>query len=206
MKRKLTEEDFSNIITRKLVYKQSNGKIAQEVGVSEKSVKVTVRAFQLVRDDLFDELVYSVEHDSITLKMIDWAARELHKKVPKEELQKAYERRLEHNRRLTENREKAAASEATELADCAITKAMLAPGAVVEEKKTQNDALYMIKILEALNKQNELFEQLLDVVMPKYASDIKDNLNANTDVICERLKNCETSLDKIACNSRKRGL
>lgn len=65
--------------------------------------------------------------------------------------------------------------------------------------------LYLVKLIEALVKQNELLEQLMDVVLPKYICDLKDNLNANTDLISERLKNCESRLEKIAVNTRKRG-
>ena len=46
----------------------------------------------------------------------------------------------------------------------------------------------------------------MDVVIPKYVGDLKDNLNVNADVICERLKSCEDKLDDIKANTRKRGL
>ena len=61
-------------------------------------------------------------------------------------------------------------------------------------------------MLENMVKLNELMEQLMDVVIPKYVGDIKDNLNVNTDVICERLKSCEDKLEAIKANTRKRGL
>ena len=69
----------------------------------------------------------------------------------------------------------------------------------------QNEDLYLAKLIETLVKQNELLEQLMDVVLPKYIGDLKDNLNANTDLISERLKTCECRLEKIAVNTRKRG-
>ena len=69
-----------------------------------------------------------------------------------------------------------------------------------------NDGLYFIKILEALNKQNEFLEQLIGVVIPKYVCDVKDNANANGDAAMEILKSISTNMDAIRCNTRKRGM
>lgn len=74
-----------------------------------------------------------------------------------------------------------------------------------EPAAKKNEELYLVKLIEALVKQNELLEQLMDVVLPKYVGDLKDNINANTDLMSERLKNCESRLEKIAVNTRKRG-
>lgn len=46
----------------------------------------------------------------------------------------------------------------------------------------------------------------MDIVMPKYCADLKDNFNANCDIISERLKSCEDKLVGIKVNVRKRGL
>ena len=70
----------------------------------------------------------------------------------------------------------------------------------------ENNRLFFIKMLEHMAKMNELMEQLMDVVIPKYVGDLKDNANANADVICERLKSCEDKLEAIKANTRKRGL
>ena len=69
----------------------------------------------------------------------------------------------------------------------------------------KNEDLYLARIIETLVKQNELIEQLMDVVFPKYIGDLKDNINANTDLLTERLKSCESKLEKISVNTRKRG-
>ena len=61
-------------------------------------------------------------------------------------------------------------------------------------------------MIETLAKTNELLEQLMDVVIPKYAIDIKESLNVNADLVTQRLKNCEDKLDKISYNTRKRGM
>ena len=73
-------------------------------------------------------------------------------------------------------------------------------------QQDDNNRLFFIRMLENMVKLNELMEQLMDVVIPKYVGDMKDNLNVNADVICERLKNCEDKLEAIKANTRKRGL
>lgn len=75
-----------------------------------------------------------------------------------------------------------------------------------QDAATQNEDLYLLKILEALTRQGDLLEQIMEVVLPKCAIDIKDNINNNADLVCERIKNCEKQLEKISCNTRKRGL
>ena len=186
--KRIDEKTFNEIITRSFACGQTAQFVADSLGVSRKSVLNTCRVFRYVRDNEFDKLAKMIPGDnSMSAKSINLAAQKLGVTVPSSVLE-ALEKKKSNHREQTEkkNEQKEEVKEQS-----------------VEKK---NDAIYMIKILEALNKHNELLEQLMDVVIPKYVNDVKDNLNANTDVICERLKNCEQSLDKIACNSRKRGL
>lgn len=201
-RRKLTNEDYSAIITRKLVYGQNTSSVARDVGVSDKTVKVVTQAFSLVRDKDFDAIIAAVDYNGVTPMMVEWAARELKTAAPMDEINAAYERRLKRNRDRNKENAMKRDNEAETVEEIVEEKEERKS----ETKEEKNEKLYMLKILEALAAQNELLEQLLDVVIPKYVSDMKDNLNANTDVICERLKNCEQSLDAIRCNSRKRGL
>lgn len=81
----------------------------------------------------------------------------------------------------------------------------------VEEPKpkdapTDNTGLYLCKMLEALAKQNELLEQLMDVVIQKHVSDIKDNINGNSDIMHGEVVKIAQTLDAIKCNTRKRGM
>ena len=75
-----------------------------------------------------------------------------------------------------------------------------------EPKKEDNTGLYLIKLLEAVNRQNELLEQLYDVVIPKWVGDMKDNVNCNSDVLSQSLKRIDDKLEAIKINVRKRGL
>jgi len=89
-------------------------------------------------------------------------------------------------------------------------RAKLAKNKIVEPEAdpvtAENERVFTLKMLEYIAKTNELLEQLMDVVMPKYCGDLKDNVNANCDIICERLKSCEDKLEAIKANTRKRGL
>lgn len=71
---------------------------------------------------------------------------------------------------------------------------------------SENERVFTLKMLEYMAKTNELLEQLMDVVIPKYCGDLKDNINANSDIICVRLKSCDDKLEGIKANTRKRGV
>ena len=62
------------------------------------------------------------------------------------------------------------------------------------------------QIKAALDKQNELLESLLDVVIPKYVGDLKDNINVNCDVLNQSAKSCDDKLEAIKLAFRKKGL
>lgn len=55
-------------------------------------------------------------------------------------------------------------------------------------------------------KTNELLESLIDVVIPKYVVDIKDNINANSDVLNHTGLECADKLEAMKLALRKRGL
>lgn len=182
MGKRINAQQMENIITRVKVFGDTRAQVAKDIGFTENTVGSIVTAFDLTRDKNWPEIISRVERDLNIPAHFYWAAEKLGVEVPKEQIESAYRKLLD--------------SKSAKKDEVVKT---------VEKKEERNDALFMIKILEALNKQNELLEQLMDVVIPKYVSDMKDNVNANADVICERLKNSEQSLDKISYNTRKRG-
>jgi len=199
MSKKLSEQQMESIVTRVFVYSEKRSSVAKDLNVSENVISNLLTAFTLVRDRNFDELLSRINRGNAYPSHIDWAARRLNVEYPKKEIEEAYRNRLNRD----DARRRARIGEAQNDSE------EVAQESVQEEKKTTvaaNENLFLVKIIEALNTQNELLEQLMDVVMPKYCGDMKDNINTNTDVICERIKNCEQSLEKIAYNSRKRGL
>lgn len=81
---------------------------------------------------------------------------------------------------------------------------------------TPNDALVWVKVLEglagllkgqaalieAIQKQQDDFRDALTAL----ASDIKENANVNSDLVCQRLKEANDALAGIKANTRKKGL
>lgn len=191
MGKKITEQQLENIVTRVKVYGESKVSIAKELGFSESFTGAIVTTFDLVREQNWEEIVSRTKRNLVHPSHVRWAAAKLGVDAPMDRIEEAYRECLE-----TKHKKRAAIAEQTEIEE---VKAK-------EKHESTNENLFLVKLLEALHTQNELLEQLMDVVLPKYCGDMKDNINANTDVICERLKNCEQSLDKIAYNSRKRGL
>lgn len=184
----VTEDVFDDIIAQRFAFGMDVQTIADKLGRSEKGVRQLCNTFAMVRDREFEKLATMLATDnSIGDKSIVWSAQRVRTELPSVVTDAMKLRRSKREGEKRGTAEQTAADEE-----------------IVE--KNENDALYMIKLLEALHRQNELLEQLMDVVLPKYAADIKDNLNVNADVICERLKNSEQSLDKIAYNTRKRGV
>ena len=181
-RKNMTEQMFDAIITAHFAYGKKASAIALETGLSEKSVLNACRVFKKMRDGQHEEVARNLLADgSISEKAIYWSAKRVSIDVP-EVITNAIEERSKAKRKETP---------------------------VVEEKKPEiaqtNEQLYFIRLLQEVEKQNELIEQLLDVVFPKWFGDLKDNINANSDILSERVKKCEETLEAIKCNTRKRG-
>ena len=54
-------------------------------------------------------------------------------------------------------------------------------------KSKENENVYFIRVLEELMKQNELMQQLIDVVIPKYTEDTRVAIMKNAVVLCNKL-------------------
>lgn len=89
---------------------------------------------------------------------------------------------------------------------------------VKEEPQAEknNDVVAFMKLvqeMEVLTNQNKViietlrtgFEQIADAIAA-LASDVKDNANLNSDLVCERLKEQTDILNGIKVNTRKKGL
>ena len=195
----VTEEVFEEIIRRRFIYRQTCEQIAGPLGLKEKSVSNYYNIFMLMRDKAYDKLADKISKDiGYSGKAIKMAAKKLGVEVPAiivDALNKRDEKREEY--RAKQRKEEAPIEQIAEEVE-----------KTPEKPKTAeyNEALFLGKIINLLVEQNELLTQLMDTVMPHWAADIKDNINANADTIGVTLVNCEKSLDAIRCNSRKRGL
>lgn len=165
---------------------------AKAVGLTRQAVGNVLDAFDSVKEQDWAKACNMIVTRYMTLEVFKWSAEKCGIELP-EVVVKAYDDYIEKRRAENAQKKAAAASKAPEPA----------PSPAPQE---ENNRLFFIKMLEHMAKMNELLEQFMDVVIPKYVGDLKDNANANADVICERLKSCEDKLEAIKANTRKRGL
>lgn len=183
-KRNLKDADYEAIISSRLIFNKSAPEIAKELDIGETSVYNVVSVFQAVQKRDIDRVSEQAK-TGISGDVIGWAYRKLGLEIPKQ-VAAAIEERKEFNRQ--RNLEAVARKEAAE-----------------KPPENPNDGVFFCKVLEALNKQNELLTQLLDVVIPKWTNDLKDNVNANCDMLQKQLKQMDEKLDCIKQNTRRRG-
>lgn len=190
-KQQIKDEVYERIITDRLVLGKKVETIAEEVGFGTTSVWNAIKVFNAVRDCDWNVCIALIENQNFSIAPFTWAAKRLGIELP-EAVTDAYEAHLKNRaeERLKEKEQKQKEEEAE----------------AVKAVQSDNSALYFIKILEALNKQNELLEQLLDTVIPHWANDLKDNVNANVDTLVDRLNEEIRISECIKQNTRKRGL
>ena len=193
-KMKLRPEDWEKIVTLSAFGKPHN-EIGEAVGVTGSAVSRTLRVFRGVLGENWEDVCAAMKLGTISIDLISWCAEKTGKKIP-EETAKALDDIIKERR--AKDAAKSLEKATPESAD---QKPVEKPASISEEEK-----LYFLKTLENQAKIIELFETVIDVVLPKYICDLKDNHNANTDVTCERLKNMELILEKIAKNTRARGM
>ena len=198
--KKLNKEIFDKVIDAAFLYGKNSNQAAQIAGITQRTAMGIITGFQLMRDGKLDELKEQAESRYIiTVPVLTLAAEKIGCPVPEDIVQVVKDRDAERVRKQKANRK-------PEL----IEEPAPEPTAVMTVKPVEiqqaNDTLYFIRILEELHQQNELLKDLLDVVIPKYVADLKDNLNANSDSIFGKVDSCASALDAIRCNTRKRGL
>ena len=189
--RPLNAEMYEKIVTDRLVYGVPVNQIAKEIERNPSSVTCVVSAFECVRDRNWDRAANMIVRYKIPTAPFYWAGEKLNVEIP-QYLEEVYAKRKAEK----------AAEKAQKRQQAETPKTPPAP----EPKKEDNTGLYLIKLLEAVNRQNELLEQLFDVVIPKWTGDIKDNINCNSDVISQSLKRIDDKLEAIKINVRKRGM
>lgn len=82
---RVTNEQRDNMVFAALTLGQTTKTIAEEVGCSELTVKMTVRVFDLVRREAWDELrgLY-VRNAKLGVNILEWAQARLRVNIPKE--------------------------------------------------------------------------------------------------------------------------
>jgi hypothetical protein len=206
MPKKITSEELNKVLEGHFWFGKNSNQAAEAAGISQQVASGIIRTFQLMRNGDIEGLVQEAAvNEKISAQTVKLVAERIGEGVPEEVLQAILERQRAKTERLRNARAEAPAEEETppSPAQAPATPPLAGEGRAAAPG---NDALYFIRILEELHQQNELLRDLLDVVIPKWAGDLKDNQNANSDVLAGLLKEQGQALDAIRCNTRKRGL
>lgn len=210
--KKISLEEFQKVVTARFLYDETYGQIAFEMGLAADTVAAMCSTFTMLKNGETEELVKKLRRNHYSDSIVKLAAEALKMEIPADVLQAMAERRdaalaKRIAKRMVEEMGTSFVAEEKEGTSSAVEAAPSPQGegkAPAEPKG--NDALYFIRILEELHEQNQLLRDLLDVVIPKWAGDLKDNQNANSDVLAGLLREQGQALDAIRCNTRKRGL
>ena len=195
----LNAEMYEKIITDRLVFGVPAVKIAQDIERNASTVTCIVSAFESVRAEDWDKCKQIIDCYKAPLALFTWSANKLGKEVP-QSLEAVYEERKAKKREYDSQKRQQIGQQVP--AQESAPEAESQP----KQKAEDNTGIYFIKLLEAVNKQNELLEQLYDVGIPKWTGDLKDNLNVNSDMVNQSLKRIDDKLEAIKINVRKRGL
>jgi len=200
--------DYEKIVTDALVFGKPVKQIAVELERKDTVVFNVLNAFNATKEQDWDRAVTLLTTQNFPLSVFTWAGEKLGLELPPS-LEVAYKQRCERAAAMSRERyakQKAEKEPAPKPAPKPAPEPVPESEPEPEPKKEDNTGLYLIKLLEAVNRQNELLEQLYDVVIPKWTGDMKDNVNVNADMLNQSLKRIDDKLEAIKINVRKRGL
>jgi len=153
---------------------------AEQLGITRFAVSTSIRMILSVKNENWDN-VKALLRSNQSQSCMKWAAELYKKQLPEDVLQVA----ADATEKQTNSRKKSDGS---------------------KPENSEDIKLFMQTVIAEQKKTNELLEQLFDVVIPKWTSDIKDNVNVNSDLQNQTLKRIEDKLEGIKINTRKRGL
>lgn len=199
----MNAERYEKIVTDRLVFGKPAKQIAAELGIGETAVFTTLSAFNDVKEQNWSHALAMLTNQNVRIGLFEWASERLGIELP-QSLTAAYNQRLAKMAQL--NREKRARQKADEAPEPTVEPEEEPTPEPPKPEKPDNTSLYLLKMLEAINQQNELLSQLMDAVIPKYVGDLKDNVNANCDSLFNQIKDNGEKLEAVKINTRKRGL
>ena len=192
--RKLTDAQRDRVLFLLKTIEMRPAEVAKECEVSEASVGRIGQFYDIASKQGVRGIIEVIGRNSSTNKeLVEWALNRAGVKVSDAEFRQI----------------NAAFNE--------VTKRNVPPNVeVVVKESPENDLTAFIKLvqqLEVIANQNKViietlksgFESVADAIAA-LASDIKDNTNLNSDLVCERLKEQTDILNGIKANTRKKGL
>ena len=192
----IPDDILDAIIADKILYRKTCRELADKYEVSTSSISKIHRSYEIVKQEKWDELkdaIISGDRTSM-VRYAKWAASRMGKEIPPDCWPKKEEKSAEKT--------KEGASKQTPVS--------------IDE---QNTAMCFTKLLEMLERQNimqaqlvkemreqtELLTQFMDTVIPHWVVDLKDCVNTNADLLCQRVDENSKIAEAIKCNVRRRG-
>ena len=199
MSKIITKEEFEKVLFHTYVLNEKQVSVCEALNISGPTVNGILVTFELMKTGQIDTLIEKIMMPGgkkFSARFAKLSAEHLKIDVPQKLLEAYIERdKLRYQKELP--------------VDQGCADLPVESEKPVEKKSSEeqhNETVYYCRLLEELHKHNELMEQLMDVVIPKYIADLKDNLNINFDTVTQSLKRTEDTLEGIKINTRKRGL
>lgn len=196
--KRITDEQRDEIVTRIMVFHEDGAAVARELGISKDAVNDILSVMSTVKDGDWNRLKELYRSSPPGFNVLEWAARRVRGNVPAEITEFCRQSAVNWNKRYRQPEQ--------------VTKAEPEPA----REPAPNDALAVVKVLESLKALIQGQAALLDAIttgqgelldaLKALACDLKDNNNANNDLVCQRLKECGDTLSGIKMNTRKKGL
>ena len=193
-KAKLTPGDWEKIVLNDVFGKQAS-EIADMIGVTEHAIKRVIRVSRLVKEQDWKNVITVIRVNNVSKDLISWSAEKCGIEIP-EDVSDQIEEEYRRWREKDQMRER----------DRRATPAQQPEPEPPKTEMDQNEKIFIAETLKNLRQNTEMWETLMDVVIPKYMNDLKDNLNVNFDLISQRVANIEKNVETIAHNTRKRGM
>ena len=195
MKQKIGKDTIKKIISDKVVFNMTIRDLAEENGISTATANRVLQMYRLITSEDWGAVKTAMQDETQNKGYYaELIAEIIGKMIPMDCYPKKEESKPEPKQEPVKEKMD---GENTALFLTQLMQAQL-------DAQTQQK-LFNQEILVAIKKQNELLESLIDVVFPHWFSDLKDNVNTNSDLVCERLKEICQVLDGIKCNTRRRG-
>ena len=192
MARIITDEMRDAMIAQVIGFKKSQVDAARLLDVSSSSVNLIVRVFTAVSSQDWDLLKKLILNSNAGLPTVMWAQNRIGVSVPKEILDL-------WQSSITDIREKRITLDPE-------PDPVPQPATAPEPAPQDVNALVLCEKL--IKAQDAILATLGDILdgLKVLASDIKDNNNVNTDLICQKLNQTTELLNGIKANTRKKGL